>query len=236
MTMPTNAFEVEAATKEQLLTWAKSLEIKGRHEMTKATLAQAVIEAYTQDEPEATQDKPKVAQDELEVAQDEHKVAQGKPKVNQDEPEVAQDNQDEPEATQDKPEQTEAPTLSLPAEIITEAMDLAKVTSERCSDPGRLVVNRLYLFEILGAHWNVEISQKIANQLVSIASQKLPRQPLTIQSNGSRFKYLLAETNEGQSFPVHLLILDYLWDKPELFNQAKTSYKIASETGSEFVS
>lgn len=258
-TLNLTAEQIQNANKATLLVWAKTLEIVGRHDMTKADLKDAVIQAA-----QATEDNQSVswAADMLEVLEATEST--------QESTEVLESpwESEAPEAPQVEPEPSECPIkerlekalsmpllapaaeapeapqkakkpvvteLSLPEEIIQEVQSLYKTTAASCTDPGRLVVNRLQLFEILGSHWNKAINAKIANQLVVIASRKFPRQPLTINSTGSRFKYLLAETNEGQNFPVALLVLNYLWDRPECFKAAQANYRVMSQTGSEFV-
>jgi hypothetical protein len=123
---------------------------------------------------------------------------------------------------------------NLSEEVINDVKELYQFTSNSCSDPGRLVVNRQKLFEILQAHWNRPLTKKVINQLVVLASRKLVRQPMTVNSTGSRYKYLLAETNPGHRFPVCLEVLNYLWDKPELYEVALVNYRVAAKTGREF--
>lgn len=124
----------------------------------------------------------------------------------------------------------EPETLKLPLEVIDAIKGMTQTTSRLSSDPGRLVVNRQKVFAHLQEHWGLPITPKVANQLVTLASRKIPRQPLTIDS-ASRYKYLLAEVQEGRRWPPCLLVLDYLWDKPELHSQATEAYRIAALQG-----
>ena len=108
------------------------------------------------------------------------------------------------------------------------------MTAPTCSDPGRLVVNRSLVRQLIEDIHGQHISEKVFNQLVVLASRKLPRQPMTIQS-ASRFKYLLAETKQGQEYPPIVLVADYLLAHPELYSQAATNYQVAAETGLEHI-
>jgi hypothetical protein len=245
--------QVQSLNKKQALQVAKELEIIGRHDMTKVQLLQAIEEALSQpeDDQEIQADlweQPQKAQETQAILvtssesyspQREHleNCLSQKLLAPAEEPKSAKASKKskKPKAPKKPKAQPLTALENLSPEVISEVQELYKVTAETCSDPGRLVVNRQHLFDILAAHWNQPLSTKIINQLVVLASRKLARQPLTINSSGSRFKYLLAETNKGHTYPVCLEILEYLWDKPQLLQVAQGNYKVASQTGLEFV-
>lgn len=116
-------------------------------------------------------------------------------------------------------------TLQIPREIVTAIEARYQRTAATNADPGRWVALRSILFAILSEHWGSPVTSKVANQLIVIASRKMTRQKLTIDSPGSRHKYLLAEVAEGHNFTAALEVLDYLWDKPELLPEAREQYR-----------
>jgi hypothetical protein len=105
------------------------------------------------------------------------------------------------------------------------------VTADSCSDPGRLVVKCTVLIAILEGMLNTSVSEKVFNQLVVLASRRLPRQPFTISSTGSRFKYLLMEKTETQPIPVAVQVLELILRNPQILQEARANYEVASETG-----
>ena len=124
-------------------------------------------------------------------------------------------------------------------QMLTEAQvallnERSTVTHAACSDPGRLVVKREVIRQLLEDTHDCYINEKVFNQCVVLASRKLPRQPLTIQSP-SRFKYLLMETNKGQTFPPAVLVADWLLCNPQAYAQAATAYQLQAQEGLEHI-
>jgi hypothetical protein len=112
--------------------------------------------------------------------------------------------------------------------------DNIQVTATSCSDPNKSVIKRTVIAQIIQDHTDIFVAEKVMNQLVVIASRKLPRQKMTIQS-ASRFRYLLAQPQKNQKFSPALLVLDWILAHPEAIQEAAHMYQDASQTGLEYI-
>lgn len=119
--------------------------------------------------------------------------------------------------------------MKVPDNVIRELENSTQYTTEKCVDSNRAVIKRSTFFSLLSIHWKKPITPKIGNQLVSICSRKLPKQRFTIQG-ASRFTYLLMEPNLHKGFEVApaIIIMDFLWDKSHLYDEAKKNYERVS--------
>jgi len=107
---------------------------------------------------------------------------------------------------------------------INKIKDLGTITAASCSDPGRNVVKRAHLISMLNTRLNVNITPKQFNQLVVMATNRLPRQPMTIKS-ASRFKYLLLENDSA------LWVYDWVLNNQAQIEIADNMAEMASEEG-----
>jgi hypothetical protein len=112
--------------------------------------------------------------------------------------------------------------------------DNIQITAASCSDPGKFVVKRTVIAQIIQDHTDIYVAEKVMNQLVVMASRKLPRQKMTIQS-ASRFRYLLAQPQKNQKFSPALLVLDWILANPQAIQEAARMYQDASQTGLEYI-
>lgn len=124
------------------------------------------------------------------------------------------------------PKKPKTYTLSslIANEEIEKIQSAGRLTAATCSDPNRLVVKRDFLAEMLNERLGVNITPKQFNQLVVMATNKLPRQPMTIKS-ASRFKYLLLEGDSA------LWVYDWILNNTAQIDIAANMAEIAAEEG-----
>lgn len=124
------------------------------------------------------------------------------------------------------PKKPKTYTLSelITTEEIEKIQAAGRLTATTCSDPNRLVVKRDFLAEMLNKRLGVNITPKQFNQLVVMATNKLPRQHMTIKS-ASRFKYLLLENDSA------LWVYDWILNHEAQIDIAANMAEIAAEEG-----
>lgn len=250
----TSTSDLTAATVPQLRALAKEYSIKGAWEMNKATLIAAITEAANQ-QPEFTQVDVEGSDNDLwdmPAPTEETKVASHNPNYE----EFIQKLEDtikqpllpaaQPKKRGRKPSTNKQPKVVVDKSIkelnhVTSQMlemieSHSTVTAENCSDPGRLVVRRTVISSIIESVTGEYINDKLVNQLVVLATRKLPRQSMTINSTGSRFKYLLAEVAEGSKYSPAVQVLEVILSNPkEFIKQAKSNYQDQASVGLEAI-
>lgn len=181
------------------------------------------VETVQAEEPQMTLALPAVDEEQIPDVEASYEPTEltEEPSVTTEEPPA------EPKAKAKKsPKKPKTYTLSglIGNDEIEKIQNAGRLTANTCSDPNRLVVKRDFLAEMLNKRLDVNITPKQFNQLVVMATNKLPRQPMTIKS-ASRFKYLLLEGDSA------LWVYDWILNNAAQIDIAANMAEIAAEEG-----